>query len=132
MAEIDLPTAHFDAVLLVLSYHDIYYVPEDGSWPKIDGPKLLANVCQSMKPGAVLGIVDHVAAAGAPAEVGNTLHRIDPERIKTEIATANCFEFIDSNDSLRNAEDDLTQPMYAEGVRGKTDRVIFKFRKKAD
>ena len=30
-------------------------------------------------------------------------------------------------DFLRNPDDDLTQPMFAEGIRGKTDRFVYRF-----
>lgn len=126
--ELQLPENTYDAVLLILSYHDIYYVAEDSGWEQIDGPQMLAEIYQAMKPGAVLGVVDHVAEAGSPAETGNTLHRIDPELAKREIVAAG-FVFDGENDVLRNPEDDLAQPMYADGIRGKTDRFIFRFRK---
>jgi len=89
---------------------------------------MLAEIYGSMKPGAVLGIVDHVAETGSPSETGNTLHRIDPQLMKKEIEAAG-FVFDGEIDVLRNPDDDHSKPMYAEGVRGKTDRVVYRFHK---
>ena len=125
---LDLPASTFDAVLMILVYHDIYFVNEEIGWEKIDGPALLAEVYQAMKPGAVLGVVDHVAAAGSPPEVGNTLHRIDPDLLRREIVAAG-FVFEASSDALRNPADDLSENVFADTIRGRTDRVIFRFRK---
>lgn len=126
--ELELPAETFDAALLVLSYHDVYHVMEEAGWTKIDGPAMLAEIYQSLKPGAVLGVVDHAAKDGAPAEVGETLHRIDPARAKAEISAAG-FVFEAESDALRNPDDDRTKMALDKSIRGKTDRFIFRFRK---
>lgn len=118
----------FDAALMILAYHDIYYVTDDGSWPTIDGPRLLREIMKGLKPGGVLGVVDHTAAPGSPVSTGTSLHRIDPAVLKAQIEAAG-FVFVGESDALRNAADDHTKPMFDEAVRGKTDRVIYKFRK---
>lgn len=120
----------FDAALMILAYHDIYYVTDDGSWPAIDGPRLLREIMKGLKPGGVLGIVDHTASPGSPVSTGTSLHRIDPAVLKAEIEAAG-FVFVGKSDALRNADDDRTKPMFDEAVRGKTDRVVYKFRKPA-
>jgi predicted methyltransferase len=126
--ELELSEGKFDAALLILAYHDVYHVDKENGWLPIDGPKMLAEIYGSMKPGAVLGVVDHVAAAGSPPETGQTLHRIDPQLMKKEIEAAG-FVFDGEIDVLRNPGDDLTKPMYAPEVRGKTDRVVYRFRR---
>ncbi len=126
--ELELPPATFDAVTMILCYHDVYHVDEKNGWMKIDGPAMLAEIYQSMKPGAVLGVVDHKAVAGAPPETGEELHRIDPALAKKEIVAAG-FVFEAESDVLRSAEDDPTKPMFDKSVRGKTDRFVFRFRK---
>jgi predicted methyltransferase len=126
--ELELPAATFDAVTMILCYHDIYHVDEKNGWTKIDGPALLGEIYQAMKPGAVLGVVDHAAAPGAPAESGETLHRIDPALAKKEIVAAG-FVFEAQSNALRSSDDDASKSSFDESVRGKTDRFIYRFRK---
>jgi predicted methyltransferase len=128
--ELELPLASFDVALATLTWHDFYYLDEENGWPAIDEESLTAKLCAALKPGAVLGIIDHVATAGAnPAESAQQLHRIDPERIKAGLSDS-CFEFEAEISVLRNPEDDHSKPMFAEGIRGHTDRVVYKFRRK--
>lgn len=128
--ELDLGTDKYDLVLMILTYHDIYWIPQGATEPSMNGPKILASVLGAMKPGGVLGIVDHVAPAGAPSSTGNTTHRIDPALMRSEIEAAG-FVFDGESDVLRNPEDDLEKPMWTEGLRGKTDRVVYRFKKPA-
>ncbi len=126
--ELDFAPQTYDMVLMILAYHDIYYVDEENDWPAIDGPKLLAELYASLKPGAVLGVVDHAATAGAPAEAGQTLHRIDPQRALREIEAAG-FVHEASSEMLANPNDQHDKPMFAPEVKGKTDRFVYRFRK---
>lgn len=126
--ELSLAPGTFDAVLLILAWHDVYYISEDGSWPTIDGPKLLAEIMKGLKPGGMVGVVDHTAETGSPSSTGTTLHRIDPARLRRDFETAG-FVFDGESDALRNPDDDRTKPMYDETIRGKTDRIIYRFRK---
>ena len=129
VADLEVTANSVDVTLMVLSYHDIYYTPADGSWPTIDGPKLLSVLHSSLKPGGVLGVVDHVAEAGSPVDkTANDLHRIDPGVIRKEITAAG-FTLEAETDLLRNDGDDRRLPMYAESIRGKTDRIVMRFRK---
>lgn len=126
--DLKLAGATFDFALMILAYHDIYYVSEDGSWPPIDGPQLLAEILKGLKPGGILGIVDHTAEPGSPSSSGTSLHRIDPALLRREIESAG-FIFDGQSSALRHAEDDRTKPMYDPAVRGNTDRIIYRFRK---
>lgn len=126
--ELELTPDQFDAALMILAYHDVYYEDEKNGWFRIDGPKMLAEIHSSMKPGAVLGVVDHVAEAGSPSETGNTLHRIDPQLMKKEFEAAG-FVYDGEIDVLRNSDDDLIKPMFDPEIKGKTDRVVYRFHK---
>jgi predicted methyltransferase len=124
-----LPENTFDAALVMLTWHDFYYLDEDNGWPAIDEPALVKKLCSALKPGAVLGITDHVAAAGSdPAETAQALHRIDPQRIKDDLE-GSCFVFEGEIAVLRNPQDSIDRPMFAPAIRGRTDRVVYKFRK---
>jgi len=128
--ELELPANTFDAALAMLTWHDFYYLDVENGWPEIDAAALVDTLCSALKPGAVLGISDHVAVPGSiPTDSAQNLHRIDPQRIKDDLS-GNCFEFEGEIDVLRNPEDEHSQPMFAQGIRGHTDRVVYKFRRK--
>lgn len=127
--ELQLPEARFDAALAILTWHDFYYLDPENGWPEINRSMLIDKLCSALKPGAVLGIVDHVAATDSdPEESGQNLHRIDPARIKADLANS-CFDFEGELNVLRNTADDHSKPMSDPAVRGKTDRVVYKFRR---
>ena len=129
VGELALEAESLDAVIYILGYHDIYFRPDEGSWVPIDGPALLANLFQALKPGGVLGIVDHTAVAGSsPAETGNTIHRIDEQAAIDEITAAG-FVLDGSSDVLRNPDDDRTANVFDPAMRRKTDRFVLRFRK---
>lgn len=127
--QLELPPGAFDAALVMLTWHDFYYLDVENGWPAIDETALIQKLCNALKPGAVLGITDHVAVAGSePTDSAQNLHRIDPERIKSDL-NGTCFSYEGEIDVLRNPADDPEQPMYAPGTRGRTDRVVYKFRR---
>jgi predicted methyltransferase len=128
--DLELPAASFDAALATLTWHDFYVTDLENGWPAIDVPSLTAKLCAALKPGAVLGVIDHVAPAGsAVPETAEKLHRIDPARIKADLADS-CFEYEGEINVLRNPADDYTKPVFDAAVRGRTDRVVFKFRRR--
>lgn len=127
--DLELPAATFDAALAMLTWHDFYYLDEENGWPEIDETALIEKLCTALKPGAVLGITDHAAATGSDPEYsGQELHRIDPARIRLDLE-GSCFQYEGELTVLRNTGDDLGQPMFAQGIRGRTDRVVYKFRR---
>lgn len=116
----------YDAAVFVLGFHDLYYAAE--GWPAIDADSFMSAIYDSVKPGGVIGIVDHAATLGVSVEVANTLHRIDPMVIHHDLGQAG-FIFEGESDVLRNPEDDRMKSMSDPAIRGKTDRVVYLFRK---
>ncbi len=127
--DMELEPAKLDAIFLVLSYHDFYYVDEKSGWPKVDVTRTLAQFHKGLKPGGILAVVDHAATKGSPRETGTTLHRIDPAIVKAELEAAG-FDFDGESDVLANADDDMTKPMYDPSIRGKTNRFVYRFVKR--
>ena len=121
--ELELSADTFDAVTVILSYHDIYYADPENGWPKIDGPDLLAQIYKGLKPGGVLGVVDHYAEAGSPRETGNSVHRIDPGIVISELETAG-FVLDDKSQILRNMDDDYSKIVFDPTLRFTTDKCL--------
>ena len=94
----------------------------------IDRDKFLAELYRGLKTDGVLGIVDHVAAAGTPRSSGGTVHRIDPALVIEDLQNAG-FELVGESDVLRTAGDDYSKLVFDPAVRGKTDRFVLRFKK---
>lgn len=126
--ELQLEASQFDAITMVLAFHDTYWVNPEGGWPEINRPAMNAELFAALKPGGVLGIVDHYAAAGSSGESGGTLHRIDRAIVVADLEAAG-FVLESESDILRNPEDDYSKGVFTPGIRGNTDRFVLKFRK---
>ena len=118
----------YDVATIVLNYHDLYWSSEQFGWELIDVPAFLAELYKGVRPGGTLGIVDHQAESGSPAETGSTLHRIDSALVIAELTAAG-FVLDGESDVLRNADDDHAVGVFDPAVRGKTDRFVLRFKK---
>ena len=126
---IELAPDSFDFVLMHMIYHDLYWESEQYKFPRLDPAAVLKKVHAATKPGGIVGVVDHVAAAGGDTrQVVDKLHRIDPAVIRADFERAG-FVFDGESDLLRNAGDDHGKLVFDPSVRGKTDRVVYRFRK---
>jgi predicted methyltransferase len=82
-----------------------------------------------MKPGAVIGVIDHVAAPNSDTRaMVEKMHRIDPDVVKADFKRAG-FVLAGSSDMLRNPADDHSKLVFDPAIRGKTDRFVLKFKK---
>ena len=127
--ELSLEPGSLDAVVFILGYHDIWFKPEDGGWPEISHESLLGTLHGALKPGGVLGIVDHSALAGAELEkTTNELHRIDEAVVREQVEAAG-FTLEAESDVLRNPADDRTVLVFDDSIRRQSDRFVYRFRK---
>ncbi len=126
--QLALEADSLDAVMMSMTFHDIYHADVENGWEQIDGPAFLAELKKGLKPGGIVAIIDHRAAAGAPPETGDTLHRIDPALVIAKMEAAG-FVLEAESDLLRNPDDDLSKVVFAPDIRGKTDRFVMRFRK---
>ena len=124
----DLPAGKYDFMLINLDYHDVYWESAKYVISKIDPDEWLKTVYAAMKPGAIVGVVDHVANPGDTRATVEKLHRIDPETVKADFKRAG-FQLVGSSDLLRNPADDHSLLVFDPNIRGKTDRFVLKFRK---
>ncbi len=129
--DLALVPGSLDAALFIMSYHDLYWRPSDGSWPPTDPLQLLAKLHAALKSGGVVVVQDHVANPGGdPDKVVDSLHRIDPALVRRDFEKAG-FVFDGSSDLLAHAADDHTLLVFDEAIRGRTDQFLFRFRKPA-
>lgn len=125
----NLPANSFDFMIMNLDYHDVYFENPERKIVRMDPDQWLKTVYSAMKPGAVVGIIDHVALPnGDTRGTVSKLHRIDPEIIKADFQRAG-FELVGVRNFLRNPADDHSLIVFDPKVRGKTDRVVYRFRK---
>ncbi|MFN3514308.1 MAG: class I SAM-dependent methyltransferase [Phenylobacterium sp.] len=112
-----------DVIFTAQNYHDLHLKRLN-----VDVPAANKSLFDALKPGGVLLVVDHAAVAGAPLEVADTLHRIDPAKAKSEIEAAG-FVFEGESDVLRNPDDPKTASVFDPAIRGKTDQFVYRFRR---
>lgn len=128
--DLELAENSLDAAMLVLTWHDFIYADPEHGWQAIDEDLLVEKLCTAMKPGGVLGLIDHQANSGGyPAQVAKDLHRIDPQVVRDSFATS-CFALEAEAKILANKDDDHTLPVFDKSIRGKTDRFVFRFVRK--
>jgi predicted methyltransferase len=123
----DMP-GKYDFMLINLDYHDVYWESEKYGIVKMDPDQWLKTVYDAMKPGAIVGVIDHVALPGDTRATVEKLHRIDPETVKADFKRAG-FKLEAESQMLRNPADDHSLNVFDPKIRGKTDRFVFKFRK---
>jgi predicted methyltransferase len=123
----DMP-GKYDFMLINLDYHDVYWESAKYGVVKMDPDQWLKTVYDSLKPGAVVGVIDHVGNPGDTRATVEKLHRIDPEVVKADFQRAG-FKLEATSDLIRNPADDHSLLVFDPEIRGKTDRFIFKFRK---
>ena len=119
----------YDFMIMNLDYHDVYWQSTERKISRMEPDAWLKRLYDAMKPGAVIGIVDHAANPGGDTrEVVEKLHRIDPAAVRADFQRAG-FVLEGESQLLRNPADDRTSNVFDDKIRGKTDRFVFKFRK---
>jgi predicted methyltransferase len=113
-----------DAVFIRQNYHDLY----DKFMGPADVPAFNKAVFAALKPGGVYVVLDHVAVAGSGIGATDTLHRIDPVRVKTDVLAAG-FKLDAESSILANKSDDHTKNVFDPSVRGHTDQFLYRFQK---
>lgn len=112
-----------DAAVLIRFYHDF-------EWQEVDREAFNEMVFKTLKPGGILGVVDHIAEAGQGISQGQSLHRVDPALVREEIEAAG-FVLEAESFALRNKDDTHDWSIFSRGGDGRdtTDRFIYLFRK---
>ena len=113
-----------DVVFIRQNYHDLY----DKFMGPADVVAFDRQVYAALKPGGVYVVLDHAAATGSGIGATETLHRIDPDRVKADALAAG-FKFDGESKILANPADDHTKNVFDPAIRGHTDQFLFRFRK---
>lgn len=112
-----------DMIFTSQNYHDLYLK----KFPADLAARMNRKVYEALKPGGIYVVVDHVANPET-ADAPNTVHRMDPVLIRREIEAAG-FKFDGESPALRKPADDHTLMVMNPAIRGKTDQIIYRFRK---
>jgi predicted methyltransferase len=113
-----------DVFWIAQNYHDLH----DSCMGPVDMAVFNKAVFDALKPGGIYIVLDHSAAQGAPADVTDTLHRIDPQTVRHEVESAG-FVFKGESAILANPADPRTTGVFDKSIRGRTDQFILKFQK---
>lgn len=113
-----------DVIWTAQNYHDLH----DAFMGPADVAALNQRFFGALKPGGVFLVIDHVAETGSGLRDTESLHRIDPKRLRREIEAAG-FVFDAESNVLRNSLDDHKASVFDGSVRGRTDQVVYRFRK---
>lgn len=136
IVDIDIPDNSLDIIFTALNYHDLFFTEftQDGVVNKVredivDYKSALARLKQALKEDGTFIIIDHAAEPGSGYEAANVQHRIDPDIVKFQMNEAG-FTLVEEAYFLRNLQDDLSMSVFDTAVRGKTDRFVYKFKKR--
>ena len=102
------------------NYHDLH------NGPTADIAAFNKRVFSVLKSGGIFVVIDHVAAAGHGTSDTSTLHRIDPEAVKSEVEAAG-FKLAGSSDAAHNPDDPHTAAVRDGSIRGHVDQLALKF-----
>lgn len=121
-----LPAARYpedlDVFWISQNYHDLL----DDFMGPVDIVAFNRAVFYALKPGGAYVILDHVAAKGSPANVTDTLHRIEPSVVRRQVEAAG-FVFESESSILANPADPRTAGPFDKTIQGHTDQFLLKF-----
>jgi len=123
--DINLPSDSLDLVLLVKTYHDVYFT--QSGWTVTADP-LFRTIHRILKPGGQLLIIDHHGAPGSGNVRAQDLHRIEAQFAKNDISSRG-FTWVEESTILSNSADPLNVSVFDPEITGKTSRFVFRFLK---
>lgn len=114
-----------DAVVTAMNLHDIYngYANQPAGEPA--AVEFLKVIYVALKPGGVLGLIDHVGIAG---QDNAKLHRMLPQQARDAVTKAG-FAIEAESKLFANPTDDHTKGVFDPAIRGHTDQFMLRARK---
>jgi predicted methyltransferase len=123
-ATADFKLTALDVIWTAQNYHDLH----DSFMGPANVAALNRAFYKALKPGGIYLVIDHIAEPGSGLRDTESLHRIDPLRLRKEIEAAG-FRLDAQSGLLRHPQDDHTLSVFDGKVRGHTDQVVYRFRK---
>jgi len=124
LAEVDIQ-ASADAAVTALNLHDLYNGYRDQPGSEATAVDFLKVINAALKPGGVLGVIDHVGIAG---QDNAALHRMQLQHAR-DVLTKAGFTIEAESSILANPADDHTKIVVDPSIRGKTDQFLIRARK---
>lgn len=118
-----------DMVLLSLLIHHLHYTEESGEAIPPRSAALYAEFMRVLKPGGVFAIIEHKAIDDATRAQSAAWHRIPEPILKADVTSAGFVFDADAPEIHANPDDDLQNVWYETGLRGKTTRLVHRYRK---
>ena len=115
----DAEAGSVDYAMTALNFHDFH-----NSNPAA-AQGILAQVKDALKPGGILGIIDHEGTSGADNQ---TLHRIAFDEVVKAVTGAG-YVLVGSSELLDNTADDHSVGPFDPSLGRNTDRLVLKFAK---
>lgn len=126
--DLGLSPGSLDAAIMIMAYHDLYYLNPDAGFPGTDIEQFFIQVSAALKPAGKLLIIDHAAPDGTGKTLTQEIHRIDSTFAQQDIESRG-FSLTGTSNVLRNPDDPRTDNVFAKAIRGKTDRFVMLFEK---
>lgn len=114
-----------DAVVTALNLHDLYNGYMDVAGSEQAAVDFLTAIFAALKPGGVLGVIDHV---GIDGQDNKALHRMLPQQARDVLRKAGFTIEAESN-MLANPADDHTKIVVDPAIRFKTDQFMIRARR---
>jgi len=114
-----------DAAVTAMNLHDLYNGFPGQAGSEAAAVDFLKAIHAALKPGGVLGVIDHVGVAG---QDNPTLHRMLPQQARDALTKAG-FTIEAESSLLANPADDHTKGVFDPSLRGRTDQFVFRARK---
>lgn len=123
LAELVPEDGPFDAAVTALNLHDIY-----NNYGEEGAVGAMKRVFGALKPGGIFGVIDHQGSEGNDNKALHRMTAVDAIRV----AEAAGFVVEERSDILQMHNDDMSQKIFSEELRGKTNRFLLRLRKPAD